>query len=195
MTTIQEAISKVMAEVGAVGKDRRNNQQNFNFRGIDATVNALSPAMRKHGVIARPSAVESITYEPLQFKSGGRGTQCRVVVSYSFMGPDGDEIVSTVAAESMDSGDKATAKAMSVAFRTALLQTFVLPTQDADPDMDVYETAAPEPQRDWAGEAQKLAGNGSVQGLRDLWKEAQAAGQVGVMDNINKLVTEVQGAS
>lgn len=193
--TIQEAVAKVMAEVGAVGKDGRNNQQNFNFRGIDATVNALSPAMRKHGVIARPLSVDSITYEGFQFKSGGRGTSCRVLVSYAFRGPEGDEIVSQVAAESMDSGDKATAKAMSVAFRTALLQTFVLPTQDADPDLDVYETAAPAPPRDWAGEAQAKAGNGDAEGLRTLWREAQAAGQVAVMDNITKLVQQVQGAS
>ena len=38
----------------------------------------------------------------------------------------------------MDSGDKATAKAMSVAFRTALLQVFFLPTDEKDPDEDSF---------------------------------------------------------
>ncbi len=52
-----EAVTAVMGDVGAVKKDGRNQQQNFNFRGIDAVVNALSPAMRKHGLTVYPSKV------------------------------------------------------------------------------------------------------------------------------------------
>lgn len=189
---VNEAIAKVMAEVGAVGKDQKNTQQGFNFRGIDATVNALSPAMRKHGVTVRPCGVEQIAYEQFQFKNGGRGTSCRVVASFAFRGPEGDEVVSTVAAEAMDSGDKATPKAMSVAFRIALLQTFALPTQETDPDHDTYEVAAPAPQRDWPGEADKLAAKGDIPGLRTLWEEAKAAGLVDVMDGINGVVQSLQ---
>ncbi|QUL79893.1 ERF family protein [Brevibacterium sp. SMBL_HHYL_HB1] len=193
MTTVQEAITQVMAEVGAVGKGEQNRQQGFNFRGIDATVNALSPAMRKHGVTVRPCEVHNVTYEAFQSKSGGRLTSCRVIVSYAFRGPDGDEIVSTVAAESMDSGDKGTAKAMSVAFRIALLQTFALPTQETDPDHDVYETVSAPP-RDWKGEADALASKGNVDGLRTLWEDAKSAGLVDVMDGINATVQKLQGA-
>jgi len=50
-----------------------------------------------------------------------------------------------VCAESMDSGDKATAKAMSVAYRTALLQTLCLPTDDVDPDAETYVRSEPAP--------------------------------------------------
>ena len=39
----------------------------------------------------------------------------------------------------MDGGDKATAKAMSVAFRIALLQALALPTSEPDPDSTSYE--------------------------------------------------------
>jgi hypothetical protein len=53
---------------------------------------------------------------------------------------DGGTITATVASEAFDSGDKATAKAMSVALRTFLLQAFMLPTDDKDPDADTYET-------------------------------------------------------
>ena len=193
MTTVQEAITAVMADVGAVGKSERNQQQRFDFRGIDATVNALSPAMRRHGVTVRPCEVHSVNYEAFQSKNGGRLTSCRVIVSYAFRGPDGDEIVSTVAAESMDSGDKGTAKAMSVAFRIALLQTFALPTQETDPDHDVYETVSTPP-RDWKSEADELARLGNIDGLRELWKAAQSAGQVPVMDMINSHVNRLQGA-
>ena len=63
----------------------------------------------------------------------------KVKVSYTFIGAGGDAIKATVVGEAMDSGDKATAKAMSVAFRTALLQTLSLPTDEPDPDSQSYE--------------------------------------------------------
>jgi hypothetical protein len=65
----------------------------------------------------------------------------KVMVRYTFHAPDGSSLETIVPAESFDSGDKATAKAMSVAFRTCLLQTLCLPTDDVDPDATSYERA------------------------------------------------------
>jgi hypothetical protein len=139
-----EAVTAVMGDVGAVKKDGRNSQQNFNFRGIDAVVNALSPAMRKHGLTVYPSKVEH--REGSKALSGGKtATSPVVVVDYTFVGPEGDSFTSQVVAESFDLGDKATAKAMSVALRTCLLQTFMLPTDDKDPDEHTYERASYQP--------------------------------------------------
>ena len=45
---IYETITAVMAEIGAVGKDSRNEQQRFMYRGIDAVMNAINPALIKH---------------------------------------------------------------------------------------------------------------------------------------------------
>jgi hypothetical protein len=133
-----EAVAAVMGDVGAVKKDGRNTQQNFKFRGIDAVVNALSPAMRKHGLTVYPSKVEHRNGST-QLSGGKTATAPVVVVDYTFVGPEGDTFTSQVVAESFDLGDKATAKAMSVALRTCLLQTFMLPTDDADPDEHTYE--------------------------------------------------------
>ncbi len=139
-----EAVTAVMGDVGAVKKDGRNQQQNFNFRGIDAVVNALSPAMRKHGLTVYPSKVEH--REGSKQLSGGKtATSPVVVVDYTFVGPEGDSFTSQVVAESFDLGDKATAKAMSVALRTCLLQTFMLPTDDSDPDEHTYERQTYQP--------------------------------------------------
>lgn len=136
---IYELLSKVMGEVGAVRKDDKNQQQNFKFRGIDAVVNAVSPALRKHGVIVYPS-LEKIEYNTVEVgKNHTQMGHVRVIVSYCFAASDGSQLLTTVAAEAMDSGDKATAKAMSVAFRTALLQTLCLPTDETDPDAESYE--------------------------------------------------------
>jgi hypothetical protein len=50
-----------------------------------------------------------------------------------------------VLGEAMDSGDKAVAKAMSVAFRIALLQALALPTDEPDPDSYSYERSEAKP--------------------------------------------------
>jgi hypothetical protein len=141
---VHEAVTAVMDAVGAVRKDGRNAQQNFNFRGVDAVVNAVSPAMRKVGLTVHPSKVE---HKPSskQLSGGKVATSVDVTVDYTFTGPEGDTFTTQVAAESFDLGDKATAKAMSVAYRTCLLQTFALPTDDADPDEHTYERQTYQP--------------------------------------------------
>jgi hypothetical protein len=142
--TIVEALAAVMEDVRAVRKGDRNTApgQNYMFRGIDAVMNAAGPALRKHGVIVVPMC-ESATYRDVQTSTGKPSRECTVTVRYRFHGPAGDSIDCVVPGESMDSGDKGTAKAMSVAFRIALLQALCLPTDDADPDSQTYERGEP----------------------------------------------------
>ncbi|MDM2383849.1 ERF family protein [Mycobacteroides abscessus] len=147
MTTIYQALSEVMKDVGAVRKGERNQQQGFSFRGIDAVTSAVYPALTKHGVIVVPKVLE---YEYGTVEVGRNRTlmgHVRLTVEFTWYGPDGDSITSVAAAESMDAGDKATAKAHSVAFRTAMLQTLCLPTDEPDPDSQVYERSSAPPER------------------------------------------------
>lgn len=133
-----QAITAVAKDVGAVGKDGVNQAQKFRFRGIDAVVNAVSPAMRRHGLVIFP-VVDSVKRGSAQTSKGGTMNTVEVIAGYVFTGPDGSSFTAKVPGEAFDSGDKATAKAMSVAFRTCLLQTFALPTDDTDPDAETYE--------------------------------------------------------
>ena len=135
---IHEALAAVMASCTHVAKRDRNVHQSFMFRGIDAVVNAVGPILREHHVTVRP-VVQHVSYDIVQTTTGKPATACRVIVDYVFGAPDGSEITATVAAEAWDSGDKAAPKAMSVAFRTALLQTLALPTDEPDPDSHTYE--------------------------------------------------------
>jgi len=139
---IYSLLTQVMTDAGAVKKGDFNSHQKFNFRGIDAVINAVSPALRKHGVVVVPTVITS-DYESVQV--GQNRTvmgHARITITYTFYAPDGSSVAATVSAESMDSGDKATAKAYSVAFRTALLQTLCLPTDEPDPDTDTYQRSA-----------------------------------------------------
>lgn len=145
--SIFDALTAVMAEVRGVAKREKNTApgQNYNFRGIDAVINAVGPALRNHGVIVVPSI---LTYEYGSIEAGKARTpmgHARVTVNYRWYGPNGDYIDTSAPGEAMDSGDKATAKAMSVAFRTTILQALALPTDERDPDADTYERSPARP--------------------------------------------------
>jgi hypothetical protein len=166
MAEIHERLLAVMNDVQAVGKNDRNSQQGFNFRGIDAVINAVGPAFRRHGVIVIPTVVAS---EYSQVEVGKNRTpmgHARLDVEFAFVASDGSEVRAIVPAEAMDSGDKATAKAMSVALRTALLQVLALPTDEPDPDATTYERAPSGlPEDEFAGWKTKVASASSVDEL------------------------------
>ena len=140
--TVHQALSKVMGDVQAVKKDSKNQAQRFNFRGIDAVMNAVGPALRKHGVTILPEDVD-VHRSNGTTASGKQTAEVVVKVTYRVYGPAGDSIHGKVAAEAMDFGDKAIAKAMSVAYRTFLLQALTIPTDDPDPDGETFERGVP----------------------------------------------------
>lgn len=138
-----ESIAGVMALVSGVAKKDRNDQQKFNFRGIDAVVNAIGPALREIGGLIVPNVVEK-HYDRGVTNSGTGTVECFLTIEFAWYGTDGGEpIRGVVAAEARDTSDKATAKAMSVGLRTYLLQTLMLPTDEKDPDADYIEQVAP----------------------------------------------------
>lgn len=136
---IFETISAVMAEVGAIGKNSKNTMQGFMFRGIDAVMNALNPALVHNHLFIVPEILEQTREE----RTNSKGTvliYSIVKVKYTFFAEDGSSISATVIGEGMDSGDKATNKAMSIAFKYACFQVFCIPTEEMiDPDKECHE--------------------------------------------------------
>lgn len=173
---IYAALAAVMADVDHVAKTDRNEHQKFLFRGIDAVVNAVGPALRKHKVIVIPD-VKSVEYASVTTSTNKPANACRVVVAYWFTAVDGSSLTAKVAGEAWDHGDKATPKAMSVAFRTALLQALALPTDDPDPDTHTYQgqTVAAEPAKDWGPIADTAEMMSTVEDVRALWKQEGVA--------------------
>ena len=155
---IEADLIEVMREVKAVGKSERNSHQKFMFRGIDNVLNAVGPALRKHGVSVRP-VVQSAVYDQVKTSNNKPATACRLIVDYIFTADDGSDLTTTVAAESWDHGDKSAPKAMSVAMRTALLQTLALPTQEPDPDEYSYEQEAQSREDERKADLQSWADN------------------------------------
>lgn len=126
---IYKAISAVMEDVGAVGKNNTNKIQNYKFRGVDDVMNALHPAMVKNHVFVAPEVLEEKREERTTSK-GGLLIYSVVKVKYVFYTDDGSSVETIVIGEAMDSGDKSMNKAMSTAFKYACFQIFCIPTEE-----------------------------------------------------------------
>ena len=84
---IYETISEVMAEIGAIGKNDRNDQQKFMYRGIDAVMNALNPALIKCKMFVVPEVLEQ-TREERQTRSGSNLIYSVCKIKYTFYAED-----------------------------------------------------------------------------------------------------------
>lgn len=136
---IYKSIIKVMEEVGCVGKNQKNQQQGFKFRGVDDVMNAIYPALVKNKVFIVPEVLEQ-EREERQTKSGSSMIYSVCKIRYTFFAEDGSSISAVVVGEGMDVGDKATNKAMSIAFKYACFQVFCIPTEEMkDPDAETPE--------------------------------------------------------
>jgi hypothetical protein len=145
------AWSNVMADVLWVGKEY-STELKYQIRGIDAVLNTVGPVLRKHGVSVVPVSVQP-TYTKVQ--TVGRDgkprnmNRCEVIVRYSVLGPTGDVLPVTFesAGEAINSGDKATAGAMTVALRTLYINALAIPTNrpEDDPEYTAHELATPPP--------------------------------------------------
>lgn len=146
---IYSAICGVMEDIGVVGKGDYNKMQGFKYRSIDAVMNALNPVMIKHKVFCTPEVLEQSREERTSSKGGTLiYSVCRM--RYRFYTTDGSFVDAVVVGEGMDSGDKATNKAMSVAFKYACFQTFCIPTENLMEDPD-SETPAESTKKQSAG--------------------------------------------
>ena len=138
---IYKAIIGVMAEINAIGKDRKNQQQGFAYRGIDDVMNELHAALTKNKVFVVPEVLNE-ERSTGKTRSGGDLFYTRLKIRFTFYTDDGSSVSAVVIGEAMDSGDKASNKALSVGLKYAMLQVFCIPTEDEkDPDAQ-----SPQPQ-------------------------------------------------
>ena len=166
---IFEAISGIMSEIGAIGKDKVNTQQNFKYRGVDDVMNALQPILVKHGVFVVPEIVEQ-TREERTSKNGATLIYSVCKIKYTFYATDGSSVTAVIVGEGMDSGDKATNKAMAIAFKYACFQVFCIPTEEMkDPDGESHKV---NPSNKQSGQSENGQGSGNSNAQKPL-SEAQ----------------------
>lgn len=131
---IYEKMLLVMADLGAIGKERTNSFHKYNFRGIDDVYNACHAVFVKHGVFTIPYIVNHKVDEYVEpaDRDGKAKRTIHVVaeIEYQFVAADGSMVRCRVLGEGADSGDKACNKAMAAAHKYALIQSLCIPTEE-----------------------------------------------------------------
>ncbi len=139
---IYESINAITADLvkaGGISKDRQNQQQHYNFRGIDDVLNELAPLLVKHRVVILPKVIER--HKDVRETQKGNALYYTVVdCEFSFVSSvDGSREVVRIPGEAMDSADKSTNKAISAAMKYACIMTFCIPTEVDDADATTPE--------------------------------------------------------
>lgn len=151
---IYPLMGEAMRRISAIGKDSVNQTQGFKYRGIDAVMNMLYPVMAQLGLFIVPEVLEQTREERTSTKkvwdNNKREYFDRVStllysilkVKYTMYAPDGSNVSAVVVGEGMDSGDKASNKALAVGLKYACFQMFMIPTEEMandDPDRESPE--------------------------------------------------------
>ena len=152
---IYESITKLIVDCPAIAKNSRNTQGNgYMYRGVDAVMNVFQPLLAKYKIFVVPQVLESVREERTTTK-GANLIYSVLKVKYTFYAEDGSYVEAVVQGEGMDSGDKASNKAMSVAFKYAMFQVFCIPTDEMkDPDAETPDESIPVDKRKTASAKQ-----------------------------------------
>jgi len=137
ISAVQEDIAKI-----GIGKDKTNQQQGYKFRGIDDVYDVLSPILAKHKLCILPNVLNRHVVERITPK-GTALFYVTVECAFDLVSAlDGSKHTIKTFGEAMDSGDKATNKAMSAAYKYAAFQTFCIPVDAEDADKETHTVKA-----------------------------------------------------
>lgn len=184
---VQVAWNRVMVDVQSVPKGDKMTEgpARYNYRGIDRVLNAVGPALRRHGVVVLPIAIDH-TVEAGRTKSGGAMRSWNVTVRYEIRGPQGDTMPGCAAGEAFDTSDKGATKAQTIALRNFYIQALSLPTGDRrlDPEaqhIERGEQPLPTPE-DYH---RQMSGAVSRSRLAQIWRELMANPDIAHTEFVN----------
>lgn len=188
---VHVAWSRVMGSVNGIAKSgwygKPGATGSYQFRGVDAALNAFGPACRLHGVLVLPVHTEA-AYRDVKTSTGKNSRECTVTVTYRIVGPVGDFLEVQSVGESMDSADKGTAKALSTSLRSLLLLGGLVPTGDAEPDLTNVERGNEAPARTPESYRDEILNLETSQG-----RLQQIGYELGNLRMLNRLVTNETG--
>lgn len=147
---IHTAITAVIRDLPSIGKASQMTEPGaprYRYRGIDDIMPHIKRLLAKHQVYVTPSY--TLLTDELGQTAKGR-PQRRVVLNgrFTFTAADGSHIEAHTFGEAMDMGDKAFNKAMTAAYKYALVQTFAIAESMDDPDDHYPQIEAATPNYD-----------------------------------------------
>ncbi len=137
---VYAAINAITAElaISGIAKTQVNTVEHYRFRGIDDVLRSLAPLLAKHRLCILPRVLERTVLERFGTNRTLLVNVCLKVAFDMVSVRDGSGHVIEVHGEALDTGDKATAKAMSAAYKQAMLQAFCVPTGEDDADAQTH---------------------------------------------------------
>jgi hypothetical protein len=145
---IYQAIAAVAGDLAGVGlpKSMTNPEEGYEYRSIDGLMNRLSPILAARKMCILPRVLER-TSTDRSAQNNEILISVTLKVAFDLVScEDGSSHTIEVYGEALDRGDKATAKALTSAYKTAMLQTFCVPvlgSEDADASTFKLRQAAP----------------------------------------------------
>lgn len=209
MVPVHLAWLRVRRDIRSIGKGEKyeEGRTRYNYRGADTVVQYFGPVTLKHGVHVLPVHITTQYGEKLT-KSGSKMRECSVVVTWQILGPMGDSLTLQTAGEALDTSDKSTTKAQTVALRTLLLTGGLVPTNDRDPDADRIERGNDAPARSAESYRDEILHKDTSQGrlqqisyelanLRMLGRQVQnETGEMETLDSLGRRIyTERSGGA
>lgn len=189
---INAKMNSLMGDIDAIKKDQTNEQQKFKYRGIDDLYNALHGLFAKHGIFCTTEVLGQERQERTT-RSGGVLAFTKLHLRYHFHAEDGTSIATEVIGEGMDSGDKSSNKAMAVGHKYALLQAFLIPTDEVkDPDAEVHEITDAQPDAKYIEKLETAAAQGAA-AFRHAWRYVPKAQRELIPEEMLLIWKEVAG--
>lgn len=154
--SVYSAITAITAELANSGvpKTRINQDEDYKYRSIDDLLNRLAPLLGKHRLCILPRVLQR---EVILRDGADQQVLTSVIlrVGYTLVSSDdGSSHVVEAYGEALDGSDKGTPKAMSAAYKAAMVQVFCIPVgETADTDRNtasrVNKAHPPEPVQGW----------------------------------------------
>lgn len=192
MRDVKSIDKRSEAKITTTRQDGTKSSYTFNYRGIDKVLNAVGPALRRHGVVVVPARVETT------YGNAGRMRECLVTVTYRVIGPDGSHFEMVGVGEGLDAGERATPKALTTAYRNMLITALTIPTEDPkmDPDVADIQREAPRPPTAEEYYAEITSPRVSLGRLRTIHNELKAHPDIASMrvdepDGVNRSLSEI----
>lgn len=145
---IYSVLPKMIGEVEAIGKTKRNTTQNYNFRSIDDIYSAINKLLAKYGVTIVPNVIR-VDHDRFEGTNGKNVFQTHLVIQYLVFAKDASYVTATFSGEALDTSDKATPKALSMAYKYFIFQLLAVPIDEKlDTEYEHIETKVNHEKRD-----------------------------------------------
>ncbi len=153
---IYNSLLSIMEGIEPIAKNNENKSQNYEFRGVEDVYGVLNPMLIANKVMLIPEVMNHNITE-YTAKSGALMFRAITTMKYTFTSCiDGSNVSIIMTGEGMDSGDKATPKSISMAFKYMAFQLFCIPVEEGvDSENDSHEVKSTQAKTDAGQQSDK----------------------------------------